>query len=322
MNREYKAAIVGVKNLKGKILKETLEKMKLNFRSFRLYEPGIGEYALFDSFRDEAMVVRNPRKGDMEGMDIVFFTVPVEDELFLAPKISVDLSGFRKDLPPVVSGINDEGIESDRIFNPPPGVIALSHLLHPIADIVEYGFSILIEPASEKGEKAMDELFSQAINLLNMEEIPQKELGEVLAFDLLPKGGKRGKGKFTREELEIVEEIKKVTEVNEFYTFILRSGIFHRYSSILFLKLKKNISIKKLEEILSEGKYLMIEEGKLSPSKFKEEEGFYIHLSEIRKGQGGKYWMWTVFDNLKRGAVFNAIEAGMKLLRRKYEVIN
>jgi len=322
MNREYKAAIVGVRNLKGKILKETLEKMKLNFKSFHLYEPGIGEYALFDSFRDEAMVVTNPRKGDMEGMDIVFFTVPVEDELFLAPKISVDLSGFRKDLPPVVSGINDEGIESDRIFNPPPGVIALSHLLHPIADIVEYGFSILIEPASEKGEKAMDELFSQAINLLNMEEIPQKELGEVLAFDLLPKGGKRGKGKFTREELEIVEEIKKVTEVNEFYTFILRSGIFHRYSSILFLKLKKNISIKKLEEILSEGKYLMIEEGKLSPSKFKEEEGFYIHFSEIRKGKGGKYWMWTVFDNLKRGAVFNAIEAGMKLLSRKYEVIN
>lgn len=322
MNREYKAAIVGVKNLKGKVLKETLEKMKLNFKSFRLFEPGIGEYALFDAFRDEAMVVTNPRKEDLEGIDIVFFTVPVDDELFYTPKISVDLSGSRNVLPPVVSGINDEKIESNRIYNPPPGVIALSHLLHPIANIVEYGFSLLIEPASEKGEKAMDELFSQAINLLNMEEIPQKELGEVLAFDLVPKGGRRGKGKFTREELEIVEEIKKVTGVNEFYSFILRSGIFHRYSSVLFLKLSKDISIKKLDEKLSESKYLLIEEGKLSPSKFREEEGFYIHLSEIRKGQGGKYWMWTVFDNLKRGAVFNAIEAGVKLLSRKHEVVN
>ncbi|GEM_PF-2405038 len=322
MNREYKAAIVGVKNLKGKTLKETLEKLKINFRDFRLYEPGIGEYALFDSFRDEAMVVMNPRPENLKGLDIVFFTVPVEDELFFAPTVSVDLSGSRRDLPPVVSGINDENVESDRIFNPPPGVIALSHLIYPLGKLVEYGFSILIEPASERGEKAMDELFSQAINLLNMEEVPQKELGEVLAFDLLPKGGKKGKGKFTREELEIAEGLKTITGINEFYTMILRSGIFHRYSTILFLKLNKDIPLKKLGEMLSNHKYLLIEEEKLSPSKFREEEGFYIHLSDIRKGEGGKYWMWAVFDNLKRGSVFNAIEAGIKILNRKNEVIN
>ncbi|MCD6454534.1 MAG: hypothetical protein J7L62_04460, partial [Candidatus Aminicenantes bacterium] len=171
-NRQYRAGIVGVKNIKGKLIKEVLEKMKINFKDFYLYEPGIGEYALFDSFRDEAKLVRRPEKRELEKLDVVFFTLPVEDELFFAPRVSVDLSGSRKDIVKIVSSINDDKIDSYRIANPSPATIGLSYIIHPFSEKIEYGFSTVIEPVSEYGEEAMDELFSQAVNLLNMEEIP------------------------------------------------------------------------------------------------------------------------------------------------------
>ncbi len=227
MNRKFKAAIIGVKNLRGKTLKETLEKIKVEFDDFYLYEPGIGKYALFDSFRDEAKVVLNPTKDEMPTLDLAFFTVPVEDEIFNSSRISVDLSGTREELPTIVSGLNDREIKGGKFENPLPGSIGISHVIYPVSKYIDYGFSALIEPVSESGEGGMDELFSQAVNLLNMEEIPEKVLKDILAFDLFPKRGRKGKGRFIQEELKVVKEIRKATGIPDFYSIIMRSGIFH-----------------------------------------------------------------------------------------------
>ncbi len=313
MASEPKIAIVGVRNIFGKTLKEVLERSKFPIKDAYLYEPGAKEYALIDSFRDEARVVTQPRKEELERRDLVFFTVRVENELFEAPGISVDLSGTREELPVYLEGIT-ERIREKRFANPHPAAVGIATLLSSLPWKPSAASFIVFEPVSSLGEEAMDELFSQAISVLNMEDVPQKKLGDILAFDLFPKRGKRGKGRFTKEELKISRHIEKLLGIKS-EAIILRTGVFHRYSVLINLRFSKGTpSIKAFEEALEDNPSVLLEKKPFSPAKIEDEEGFFVYAGEIRKGNGGNLWLWTVFDNLKKPA-FNAISIGFRALR-------
>ncbi len=312
MASEPKIAIVGLRDIFGKTLKEILEKSKFPIKDVYLYEPGIKDYALIDSFRSEARVVTRPRKDELERRDLAFFTVRVEDELFHAPGISVDLSGTREELPIYLEGLA-ERIREKRFANPHPAAVGIATLLSSLPRRPSSASFIVFEPVSSSGEKAMDELFSQAISVLNMEEVPQKKLGDILAFDLFPKRGRRGKGRFTAEELKISRHIEKLLGIKS-GTIIFRTGIFHRYSVLINLRFSDGApSIKALEEALEDNPSVLLEKKPFSPAKIEDEEGFFIYAGEVRKEDGGNLWLWAVFDNLKKPA-FNAISIGFRAL--------
>ncbi len=315
MDSRPKLAIVGSRNILGKSLKEVLERGKWEIGDLYLYEPGAREYAFVDSFRGEARVVRDPRPEELAYRDLAFFTVPVDDNLFFAPKVSVDLSGTRRDLPVYVEGINHRDIKERRLASPHPAAVGISLVLSSFRGVLKFASSAVIEPASTLGEEAMDELFSQAVSLLNMEEVPRKVLGDTLAFDIFPKGGRRGKGRFTLEELAVSSQIEKLVGAKH-HCLIFRAGIFHRYSSLLYLEFsRKNMSIKALEKALEANPYVLLEKKTISPLKVEEEEGYFIRVGEIKKGEGGRFWLWSVFDNLHRASALNAVSIGFQALR-------
>ncbi len=310
-----KLALVGVKNILGKSLKQALEKGKWDIGEVYLYEPGVREYALIDSFRDEAKVVKSPREEELAHRDLVFFTVPVEDSLFFAPKISVDLSGTRGDLPFYVEGINENEIRERRLANPHPAAVGVSLILSSLRGLLTFTSSMVIEPVSSMGEEAMDELFSQSISLLNMEEVPKKVLGDVLAFDIFPKRGRRGKGRFTLEELRVSSQVEGLVGAKH-SCLLFRAGIFHRYAALIYLEVsRKDMGLKEMKEALEDNKYILLEKNPISPMKIEEEEGYFIYVGEIKKAERGRFWLWAVFDNLQRASVLNAISIGFRALK-------
>ncbi len=313
MELEPKIAIVGIKNIMGKTLKEVLEKTKLKFKDVYLYEPGVKDYALIESFRDEAKVATPPRAEELRHRDLAFFTVPVEDELFNSPRVSVDMSGTRTYLPMYLEA-SQKIIRGKRLANPHPASVGLGTLLSSLPTKPHTASFIIFEPASTLGEEAMDELFSQAISLLNMEDVPRKILGDTLAFDLIPKKGKRGRGRFTLEEMEISEQMEKLLGIPS-EAIIFRAGIFHRYSALVNLRFPGKISIKALEESLRDNPSVLVEKNPFSPLKIEDEDGFFIYAGEIKRDREGNFWLWTVFDNLKKPA-YNAISMGFRALEQ------
>ncbi len=314
MDFRPKLALVGVKNILGKSLKLALEKGKWEIGEVYLYEPGIREYALIDSFRDEAKVVKAPKEEELAHRDLVFFTVPVEDSLFFAPKVSVDLSGTRQELPFYVEGINENKIRERRLANPHPAAVGLSLILSSLQGLLSFASSTVIEPVSSVGEEAMDELFSQAVSLLNMEEVPKKILGEVLAFDIFPKRGRRGKGGFTLEELRVSSQVEGLIGAKH-RCLMFRAGIFHRYAALLYLEVSRKMGLREMKEALEDNRYILLESNPISPMKIEEEEGYFIYVGEIKKAEEGRFWLWAVFDNLQRASVLNALSIGFRALR-------
>ncbi len=326
MSKEFKIAIVGVKNLKGKTLKEQLEKSKIPLREVYLFDPSVEEeYALLDEFAGEAKVVRKPSKDALEKTDVVFFAADrkTTEELFEGPYISIDLLSITKKARRVVSGINLEELEDRKAANPMASTIGISHVLYPLMKNfgLQRALLVLHEPASEYGEEGMDELFEQAFTTLNMEEVPKKVLKEKLAFNLLPqKGAERNKG-FSEKELKLSREIKEILgEKFQFSGVILRSSIFHRFSAMLFVELEKNANSKEVFEALESNRFVRVEKkrGKISPAEM-EEGGEFVHVGDIKEAQSDKraFWLWLVFDNLLVGSALNALDIAYHLLRKR-----
>lgn len=327
MNKEFKIAIVGVKNLKGKTLKEQLEKSKIPLKEVYLFDPSVEEeYALLDEFAGEAKVVRKPSKDALEKTDVVFFAADrkTTEEFFEGPYISIDLLSVTKKARRVVSGINLEELEDRKAANPMASTIGVSHVLYPLLKNfgLERAVLVLHEPASEYGEEGMDELFEQAFTTLNMEEAPKKVLKDKLAFNLLPqKGGEKNRG-FSEKELKLNREIKEILGKEFIFSgVILRSSIFHRFSAILLVELKKDVSSKEILEALESNRFIKVEKkrGKISPAGM-EEGGEFVHVGDIKEEYQANrkaFWIWVVFDNLLVGSALNALDIAYYLLRKR-----
>ena len=329
MSREFKIAIVGVKNLKGKTLKEQLEKSKIPIKDVYLFDPSVEEeYALLDEFAGEAKVVKRPSKDELERMDLVFFAADraTTEPLFEGNFVAVDLLSVVPSAPRAVSGVNLDRLEGLRAANPLPPTIGLAHVLHPVME--EFGLKraivVMHEPASEYNEEGMDELFEQAYNTLNMEEIPRKVLKDRLAFNIKPSRAAGGK-EFSEKEVKLRQELADVLGGQfHFSAVIMRSSVFHRYSAMVYLETDREVGKKEIKKALSSNRFVKLAGEKEIPSPAEmEEEGEFVHVGSIKEepAEKGAFWLWIVFDNLLVGSALNALDIAYHLLRKRYEEI-
>ena len=227
----YRAAIVGAATLKGKEVAEMLNERNFPAVDVRLLDDdeSIGQ---LEATGDEINFIQSVRAEQFTKMDFTFFAADAGctrqnwKRARDAGSAIIDLSGALEDEPGAM--VRSLWVERERgqIWQPDlqpgpcvvahPAAIALALLLLRAskAGAIRSAAATIFEPASEQGQKGMDELHQQTVNLLSFQTLPKDVFDTQVAFNMVARYGPNSKLSLDSLEQRVRRHYQKLAGVD------------------------------------------------------------------------------------------------------------
>jgi aspartate-semialdehyde dehydrogenase len=177
-----------------------------------------------------------------------------------------------------------------------------------------------MEPASEYGREAMDELHQQTVNLLSFQTLPREQYDAQVSFNLLPELGEAAKVKLGVTEERIRRHYAELSEgrLPGLALQMVQAPVFHGYVLSVLVELGEAASVGDVETALA-GDHIDLVSAASDPPSNLSAAGQEDIMVRVRKdsGEGEKgtrFWIWLAADNLKVMAL-NAIACATELGR-------
>ena len=334
--KKPKLALIGTDSLRGKEIKNVLDRKRLGVFDLEFFDPEVKEeFAKLTEFKKQPKVIHGTAGDALAGMDLVFLAADKETNRALALRAeelgfrAIDLSetfNDREDIPLVVAGVNDDGLNlgTGRIVaNPHALTIILSHLFHLI--ISEIGLAkavvFVLQPASAFDDAGIQELAGQSVALLNGSPPKKKVFKEQVAFNILSHTELPDAGGFCPSERQIAAEIRRVLSLPSLPLFvsIIQAPIFHTYSVMAYVETEKETDMAALENLFcgdASFKLTAFREG-CSATSLTVSGKDEIFIGQIKKEESSprSFGVWLVADNLVLGSALNAFDLAKRMLR-------
>lgn len=335
---KYNVAVVGATGAVGNEMIEVLEEQHFPVAELRLLasERSAGEKL---KFKDKQIPVQVLDENSFKGIDIALFSAGGSVSERFAPlawksgAVVVDnTSAFRMnpDVPLVVPEVNPEDIaqytKKGIIANPNCSTIQMMVALKPIQDAA--GIKRIVvstyQATSGAGKRAMDELAKQSIDLFNSREIEKKKFPHQIAFNCLPHIDVFLDNGYTKEEMKMVNETKKIMHDDSIAVTAtcVRVPVFGGHSESVNVETRQKLSAHDARKLLEKAPGLKVVD---NPSK--DEYPLAIHcvgkdevfVGRIREDESIPQGLnfWVVSDNIRKGAATNAVQIA-KILIEKY----
>lgn len=211
---------------------------------------------------------------------------------------------------PVVAGVNLEAATAGRVLvSPPAAAIALARLLHPLRGFgLRRALATAVQPASQRGEEGLHELFEQTRAILTFSaQPPSPILGGQLAYNLVPEPDCGDA--ITDHTVALLGNDLEVS------VHSVLGGVFHGVSLSLHLQLAEDPGAPALKDALrdQEGVELFDPGNRLGPIDAAQSE--HLLVGEIRADRRfpGTYRIWATIDNLTAGGAINALRVAQGL---------
>ena len=238
---------------------------------------------------------------------------------------------YDDDIPLVVPEVNPEAIAdyTNRgiIANPNCSTIQMMVALKPIYDAVgiERINVCTYQAVSGSGKPAMDELAKQTAALLNGRPVESQVYPKQIAFNVLPQIDVFEDNGYTKEEMKMVWETKKIMGDDRIVVnpTAVRVPVFYGHSEAVHIETRDNITAAEAKKLLAafDGIELVDEH----------EDGGYPTAVSDASGQDPVYVgrvredishpkgldLWVVADNVRKGAALNSVQIA-ELLVKKY----
>ena len=207
----------------------------------------------------------------------------------------------------------------------PAAALTLALLLERLqqAGPVRVAFATLLEPASEFGRAAMDELHQQTVNLLSFQDLPRAMYDAQAAYNLLSGLGESAKVSLSADEARIRRHYAALLPQAVGRRWRCRSSMrlsFMDTRSRLPVEMEHPVEVGALEEALSGDHVDLVLEDTDSPSNLAA-TGQNDVLVRLRTEQGprsssqaSRLWLWAASDNLRLNAQ-NAVQCALDLRR-------
>ena len=325
-------AIIGASGNVGRKTIEILEKSKLSFGKLFLVASSKSEGKKI-KFRNKEIIIENLEKYDFSKAQITFFAAGSKVAKQWVPRaakktIVIDNSSYfrmQKDVPLVVPEVNPEALmkHNNIISNPNCSTMQMVLPLKPLHD--EYKIKRVIvstyQAVSGAGKESMDELFDQSRAYLDGKEIRSKNFSKQIAFNLIPHIDAFDKDGYTKEELKMTNETKKILD-NEIQVSAtcVRVPVKTGHSESINIEFENLYDFENIKRILmnAPGCKIIDEQkdgGYITPL---EAEGDYAtFISRIRKDNSNvkAINLWVVSDNLLKGAALNTVQIAECLMK-------
>lgn len=322
----YRVAIVGAASLKGKEVAEILRERNFPAVDVRLLddEESLGQ---LEAVGDEINFIQSIRSEQFERVDFAFFAADARSTRNnwkaardLGDTI-VDLSYALEDQPgasirsPWIERQTGQPIAPELqpgpvvVAHPAATVLALLALRSAKAAKIQRMVATVFEPASENGQKGMDELHEQAINLLSFQELPKNVFDIQVAFNMVARYGQRSHLALEAVSQRIRKHYSKIArDAAEPSLQVLQAPVFHGHGFSVYLETETPVALPDLSQALA-GEHLVVncspEDMPTSVSAAGQGD-IQVALSADANHKNG-VWLWATTDNL-RVAALSAVE--------------
>jgi aspartate-semialdehyde dehydrogenase len=319
----YRAAIVGAGSLKGKEVAEILNERNFPAVDIRLLDDdeSLGQ---LEAMGDEISFIQRVRAEQFEHVDFTFFASDQEStrrswkDARDAGSTIVDLSGVLEDQ--AGATVRSLWIERERGQVAPPELqpgpcvtahpaavtLALLLLRAKKAGAIQRAVATIFEPASEHGQRGMDELHQQTVNLLSFQPLPKDVFDAQVAFNMVARYGQKSQPALDSVEAMVLRHYRKITGDNspDPSVLLIQAPIFHGHATALFLEMDHAVDAAEWTRILAGDHVTMPAAEEDAPSNVSSAGQADIQLSvKLDSTQRNAVWLWAAADNLRVSAV-------------------
>ncbi len=292
-------------------------------------------------FRDDELVVEDLDSFDFSGIDIGLFSPGGSVSAVHAPRAAAagtividNTSQFRyeDDIPLVVPEVNPaavvQHVTRGIIANPNCSTIQMVMALKPVYDAVgiERINVATYQAVSGKGKKAIEELEQQTIALFNGKPVLPTEHPRQMAFNVLPQIDAFQDNGYTREEMKMVWETRKILgdDAIRVNPTCVRVPVFYGHSEAVHIETKEKISVAEVRALLTDFPGVTViderEDGGY-PTAVTEASGHDpVFVGRIREDLSHPRGIdfWVVSDNIRKGAALNSVQIAEYLLKHHF----
>jgi aspartate-semialdehyde dehydrogenase len=321
-NPLFRVAIVGGATLKGKEVAEMLEARSFPFSGIKLLDDdeSLGQ---LEAVGDEVTFIQKVRADEFRGQDVTFFasdsectrkTWKIADD---AGTVIVDLSFALEEEPG--ASVRSPWVERQlgKPFIPElqPGPLVAAHpaavvlaLLAlraqktvPVRRIV----ATVFEPASEHGQKGLDELHEQTVNLLSFQQIPKTIFDTQVAFNLVARYGERSVPTLADVESRILRHYRTIAgeDAPQLSVLLIQAPVFHGHAFAIQVEVDQSVNAEVIAQALA-GEHVNLVTGAAdAPSNVNAAGQPDVQVAVIPDaGHPQAFWLWAAADNLRIAA--------------------
>jgi aspartate-semialdehyde dehydrogenase len=326
--------IVGATTLRGKELVDLL-KERIPSADLKLLDEEIAAGILTEAAGEPA-IIQSVDPESFEDARIVFFAGKPDfaakhagDALRNSPYV-IDLSGGFRDrsdvqqwipsldaaLPPAKLSV---GNANRGYYSPSAPVIISCALAAGLMDWSPTGASIVfLQPVSERGQEAIEELEKQTMSLLSFQPIGKTVYDAQVAFNVMDRYGEASVERLGATRESIARDVANYlgTRVPVPAIQLLQVPVFHSHGFSAFAELKASPEPGAVEKNLAASGFQFPEGDQSAPSLISaagEPKPLLSHVERDPNRRGG-YWFWGAADNLRVTAE-NAVGIAERVLQ-------
>jgi len=330
MSKKYNVAVVGATGAVGETIIEILAER--DFPVDTLYPLASSRSAgKRVEFKGKHIRVEDLDTFDFSKVQVALFSAGGDISEKYAPIAGAagcvvidNTSHFRydDDIPLVVPEVNPEAVADYKnrniIANPNCSTIQMLVALKPIYDLVgiERINVCTYQAVSGSGKSAIEELAGQTAALLNTQEVKTEVYPKQIAFNVLPQIDVFMENGYTKEEMKMVWETKKIFGDDDIVVnpTAVRVPVFYGHSEAVHIETREKISVDDATAALQDAPGVVVLDERKNggyPTAVTESVGTDpVYVGRVREDISHPRGLnlWVVADNVRKGAALNSVQ--------------
>ena len=337
LSESYKVAILGATGAVGTELLELLQTRNFPVAELKLLasERSAGSTL---KFKGQNLPVEAAGDDSFKDVDLVLASAGASTSKVWAKKaveagaVVIDnSSAFRMDpeVPLVVPEVNPKAaaLHKGIIANPNCTTILMSVVVWPLHQVqaIQRLVVATYQSASGAGARAMEEMKTQAKEILNGEAPTTDIFPYPLAFNLFPHNSQLNEQGYCQEEIKMVNETRKIFDSNELRitATCIRVPVLRAHSEAINLEFAQPFSVVKAREILSRSPGVRLVENwqeNYFPMPMEASGKDDVLVGRIRQDISHPCGLelWLSGDQIRKGAALNAVQIAELLVAKNW----
>ena len=328
--KKYNVAIVGATGLVGQTFLKVLKERNFPVEKLYLYASARSAGKTVNFVGKDYTVIELKDENIKDDIDVALFSAGGDMSKEYAPKfkakgaIVVDNSSawrMEKDIPLVVPEANPEALDGHNgiIANPNCSTIQVMPVLKVLAD--KYGLKRVVystyQAVAGSGQKGIDDLEA------NLKGEPSKNYPHQIAFNLLPHIDSFLDNGYTKEEMKMVEETRKILGLPDLKVTAtcVRVPVKMGHAVSVNVELEKSFDLKDVFKAFEEKEGVVVKDNvskNVYPMPIEAEDTDEVYVGRIRRDESVENGLnlWVVADNIRKGAATNTIQIAETLIKK------
>jgi aspartate-semialdehyde dehydrogenase len=338
MSTNFRIAIVGASSIQGKQLNEALGASSFAAAEFLLMDDeqalgqleAVGDEITFiqpitaDSFARvdftffagaPEITLRHWQAAQSAGSSIVDLTYALEGErgvLVSAPWITEALGEALANQAP--------SLQTPALVSATPAALALALLVERLqhGGAIHSVSATVLEPASEYGRAALDELHQQTVSLLSFQSMPTQLYDIQVAFNTVVAFGESAKVNLAESEARLRRHYALLSggRLPQTSIQLVHASVFHGHTFSLAVEYDRPVTMEQVEASLSGAHIEVVQSDADAPANLHSigDKGISVRVRFDEPGiaQSRRVWLWASADNLELSSL-NAVECAQEL---------